>query len=194
MAPLLWPRLWIPFSGVRGGRKAWRRYSLSGVGPDGPGCALIGCWSCPRGISVWVSLDATIGWDFMYPGDFLRSSGFLGNIREVGDAPAPSQHLPAAELVAAARRGLVDAIRSGNETDATVPVRQFWDGNTSFTPHHLGRCYPHGHPELTDKAGTISCQVDTLQRLAIQLVRSSERPSHAAADPGEAARDQPGRR
>ncbi len=93
--------------------------------------------------TVWVSLDAVMGWDFMYPSSFLRTSGFLGNIREVNGVSS------AAGLVDATRQGLINAVRSGNANDAAKPVEAFWVSNPAFTPHHLGRCYPHGHDEVT---------------------------------------------
>lgn len=119
--------------------------------------------------TVWVSLDAEIGWDFIYPSTFLRVSGFPGNIREVNTVKSSSG------LVDAARRGLLSAMQSGDQAEVVAPVREFWAKNPTFAPSHLGRCYPHGHDEITDSAGCVRCQLDTLQRLAVQLIGSTTR-------------------
>jgi hypothetical protein len=67
--------------------------------------------------AVWVSLDATMGWDFMYPSKLQRASGYVGNIREVHGVNAASG------IVDAARKGLLDAVQSGDATKVTAPRR-----------------------------------------------------------------------
>jgi hypothetical protein len=125
--------------------------------------------------AVWVSLDAVIGWDFMYPSISQRATGdYYGNIREVGGVGGSSG------LVDAARRGLLAAMQSGDSADVVKPIQEFWASHHNFAPHHLGRCYPHGHEELTSPEGSLKCQVDTLQRLAGQLIGSIDRSLGAA--------------
>jgi hypothetical protein len=117
--------------------------------------------------AVWVSLDATMGWDFMYPSKLQRASGYVGNIREVHGVNAASG------IVDAARKGLLDAVQSGDATKVTAPLQEFWAKNPDFIPRHLGRCYPHGHSEVTDAKSTVACQIDTLQRVADSLIKAS---------------------
>lgn len=116
---------------------------------------------------VWVSLDAVMGWDFMYPSQFLRSSGYVGNIREVNGVKS------AAGIVDAARRGMLNAIQSGDATEIDKPLKAFWLKNPGYLPHHLGRCYPHGHAEVTNLTTSVACQVDTLERVATMLIKVS---------------------
>jgi hypothetical protein len=117
--------------------------------------------------AVWVSMDAVMGWDFMYPSKFLRASGFVGNIREVNGVSS------AAGIVEATRRGILDAIESGDATKINAPLREFWAKNPTYMPHHLGRCYPHGHSEVTDSATSVSCQADTIERVAAMLIKQA---------------------
>jgi hypothetical protein len=37
-------------------------------------------------------------------------------------------------------------------------------------PNQLGRCYPHGHPEIPDMKEAVACQIDTLERVAGMLI------------------------
>jgi len=115
--------------------------------------------------AVWVSLDAVMGWDFMYPNKLQTSLGAVGNIREV-----PSGEIAAA-IVEATRRGLLDSIQAHDPTKVDGPLQEFWTENPAYIPQHLGRCYPHGHKEVTDQASSIACQTDTLQRVAATLIR-----------------------
>lgn len=115
--------------------------------------------------AVWVSLDAVMGWDFMYPNKLQRSWGAVGNIREV-----PSGAV-AAGLVEATRQGLLAAIQAHDPAKVDAPLQAFWAENPTYIPQHLGRCYPHGHKEVTDEATSVACQTDTLQRVAATLIK-----------------------
>ena len=117
---------------------------------------------------VWVSMDAVMGWDFMYPNKLQRTSGYVGNIREVHGVSA------ALGIVDAARRGLLDALKSGDSKKVAEPLQEFWSKNPKFSPRHLGRCYPHGHEEVTDDRSTAACQIDTLQQVAIMLIKTAK--------------------
>lgn len=108
-----------------------------------------------------------MGWDFMYPTDTQRQTGYVGNIREVdgvGDAAA---------LVDAVRLGLTEAIKTRNSTEIDPPLRAFWSKHAGYAPQHTGRCYPHGHAEVTDARSSIECQSATLQRVAMQLIAAA---------------------
>jgi hypothetical protein len=118
--------------------------------------------------AVWVSLDAVMGWDFMYPNKLQRASGYVGNIREVHGVSTASG------IVEAARKGLLEAVQSGDSTKVAAPLQEFWAKNPDFIPRHLGRCYPHGHSEVTDLKSTVACQIDTLQRVADSLIKASK--------------------
>ncbi|HEY6252387.1 MAG TPA: hypothetical protein VI685_20725 [Candidatus Angelobacter sp.] len=115
--------------------------------------------------AVWVSLDAVMGWDFMYPNKLQRSFGAVGNIREVPSGDT------AARIVEATRRGLLDSIQAHDPSKVDAPLQAFWAENPTYIPQHLGRCYPHGHKEVTDQASSVACQTDTLQRVAAMLIR-----------------------
>lgn len=115
--------------------------------------------------AVWVSLDAVMGWDFMYPNKLQRSWGAVGNIREV-----PSGAI-AVGIVDATRRGLLAAIQTHDPSKVDAPLQAFWTENPTYIPQHLGRCYPHGHKEVTDEASSVACQTDTLQRVAATLIK-----------------------
>ncbi|SRR5579871_385196 len=119
--------------------------------------------------AVWVSMDAVMGWDFMYPNKLQRASGYVGNIREVHGVNSASG------IVEAARKGLLEAVQSGDSSKVAAPLQEFWSKNPAFIPRHLGRCYPHGHDEVTDTKSTIACQIDTLQRLASMLIETSKK-------------------
>jgi len=121
--------------------------------------------------AVWVSMDAVMGWDFMYPNKWQRKTGYVGNIREVHGVSAASG------IVDATRRGLLEAMQSGDATKVEGPLHEFWSKNPNFIPRHLGRCYPHGHDEVTDNKSAVACQIDTLERVATMLINtaSSER-------------------
>jgi len=125
--------------------------------------------------AVWVSMDAVMGWDFMYPNDLQRASGFVGNIREVHGVAAASG------IVDAARRGILDAIQSGDATKVAGPLQEFWSKNPNFIPRHLGRCYPHGHAEVTDSKSATACQIDTLQRVATILIKKTRDENKTAS-------------
>jgi hypothetical protein len=114
--------------------------------------------------TVWVALDAVMGWDFMYPNKLQRTSGYVGNIREVHGVKA------AEGIVDATRRGLLSALQSRDASKVVQPLQEFWQANPNFIPRHLGRCYPHGHAEVTDTKSSVACQIDTLERLATMLI------------------------
>jgi hypothetical protein len=124
-------------------------------------------------LAVWQSLDAVMGWDFNYPLMFQRAEGFVGNIREVdgvGDATG---------IVDATRRGLLDSLKTGDVDRVSAPLRAFWSKNPNYVPRHLGRCYPHGHAEITDMRAGIACQIDVLQRVAGMLQDTAEAEARA---------------
>ena len=121
--------------------------------------------------AVWVSMDAVMGWDFMYPNKWQRATGYVGNIRQVHGVDA------ATGIVDATRRGLLDSVQSGDPTRVAAPLREFWAKNPDFMPRHTGRCYPHGHDEVTTTQGTVACQIDTLQRVATMLIQSAKTES-----------------
>jgi len=125
--------------------------------------------------AVWVALDAVMGWDFMYPNKLQRATGYVGNIREVHGVKT------AEGIVDAARRGLLEAIQFRNVSNVAGPLQDFWAQNPNFVPRHLGRCYPHGHEEITDSKTSIACQIDTLERLAGMLIDRS-RPGNPTSD------------
>jgi hypothetical protein len=131
--------------------------------------------------AVWVSMDAVMGWDFMYPNKWQRATGYVGNIRQVHGVDA------ATGIVDATRRGLLDAVQSGDSTKVAAPLQEFWAKNPDFMPRHTGRCYPHGHDEVTTMQGTVACQIDTLQRVATMLIQSGngqKAPRNEAAPGG----------
>jgi hypothetical protein len=105
-----------------------------------------------------------MGWDFMYPNKLQRTSGYVGNIREVHGVKA------AEGIVDATRRGLLSALQSRDASKVAQPLQEFWQANPNFIPRHLGRCYPHGHAEVTDTKSSVACQIDTLERLATMLI------------------------
>lgn len=109
--------------------------------------------------AVWVSLDAVMGWDFQYPTAVQKAEGFEGNIREVEGGTS------AGAIVDADSRGLLEALRTGDTKDVAPPLQEFWAKNPNYQPNHLGRCYPHGHPEVRDMKGAVACQIEVLQRL-----------------------------
>ncbi|SRR6266700_1654882 len=117
--------------------------------------------------AVWVALDAVMGWDFMYPNNLQRATGYVGNIREVHGVKA------AEGIVDATRRGLLNALQSRDASKVAGPLQDFWSHNPNFIPQHMGRCYPHGHAEVTDTKTTNACQIDTLERLAGMLIERS---------------------
>ena len=124
-------------------------------------------------LAVWESLDAVMGWDFNYPLTFQRAEGFVGNIREVDGVGA------AAGIVDATRRGLLDALKTGDDSRVVAPLRAFWSKNPTYVPCHLGRCYPHGHIEITDMKAGVACQIDVLQRVAGMLGDTAETEARA---------------
>lgn len=128
--------------------------------------------------TVWVALDAVMGWDFMYPNKLQRASGYVGNIREVHGIKASEG------IVDATRRGLLDALQSRDASKVAQPLQEFWLHNPNFIPRHLGRCYPHGHAEVTDTKTSVACQIDTLQRLAATLIART-RPEGEKIAPGQ---------
>jgi len=107
---------------------------------------------------VWTVLDAMMGWDFMYPTKEQIADGYPGNVREVHGVSA------AGGIVDAARKGLLEAVATDDESKVEAPLKAFWTQYPNYVPRHLGRCYPHGHDDLTDSAGTYNCQLSTLQR------------------------------
>lgn len=124
-------------------------------------------------LAVWQSPDAVMGWDFNYPLTFQRAEGFVGNIREVDGVGA------ATGIVDAARRGLLDALKTGDDSKVGAPLRAFWSKNPNYAPRHLGRCYPHGHAEIADMQAGIACQIDVLQRVAGMLGDTAEAEARA---------------
>lgn len=118
--------------------------------------------------SIWVTLDALMGWDFQYPTALQRTEGFWGNIREVDGVRS------AHAIVDAARVGLIAAVTSGDINAVSEPLREFWAKNPNYKPNHLGRCYPHGHAEVRDLNGVVSCQLDVLQRVAGMLIDTAD--------------------
>jgi hypothetical protein len=132
-------------------------------------------------LAVWVSLDAVMGWDFEFPLKFQRAEGFMGNVRDVGGVRASGA------IVDAARRGLLDALKTGDSSKVVPPLQEFWSKNPNYMPRHLGRCYPHGHPELTDMTAGIACQIDVLQRAAGMLIDSAGAEAAQVSAPEEMA-------
>ncbi|HEY6269362.1 MAG TPA: hypothetical protein VIX11_13755 [Candidatus Acidoferrum sp.] len=92
----------------------------------------------------------------------------MGNIREVDGVGA------AKGIVDATRRGLVDALKTADDSRVAAPLRAFWSKNPNFVPRHLGRCYPHGHAEITDMKAGVACQIDVLQRVAGMLIDAAD--------------------
>jgi hypothetical protein len=114
--------------------------------------------------AVWVSLDAVIGWDFESPTPIQKAQGFAGNVREVGGVQ------DAEGIVDATRRGFLKALETNDAGNVVPPLLDFWSKNPRYMPHHLGRCYPHGHAEIPDMKAAIGCQTDVLQRAAGMLI------------------------
>ena len=114
--------------------------------------------------AVWVSLDAVMGWDFESPNLIQKAQGFAGNVREVGGVQ------DAAGIVDATRRGFLKALETNDAGNVVPPLLDFWSKNPRYMPHHLGRCYPHGHAEIRDMKAAIACQTDVLQRAAGMLI------------------------
>ncbi len=108
---------------------------------------------------TWITLDALMGWDFMYPPEYLRSRGYWGNIREVHGVE------DAFKLVDITRRAYINAIETQNTGAIVEPLTNFWNETTDYRPRHTGRRYPHGHEEVTTTKDILNCQIDTLNRV-----------------------------
>ncbi len=88
----------------------------------------------------------------------------MGNIREVDGVRSASA------IIDAARKGLLEALKTGDDDKVSAPLQEFWSKNPRYIPNHLGRCYPHGHAEIRDMKAAVACQIDVLQRVAIMLI------------------------
>lgn len=79
-------------------------------------------------------------------------------------------------------------MKSGDVNRVMQPLHDFWTSNPDYRPNHLGRCYPHGHPEIRDLKGTVACQVDTLQRVAGMLIVAVDPTAASSQTAGEEMR------
>jgi hypothetical protein len=100
--------------------------------------------------AVWISMDAVMGWDFQTPTTIQRAQGFQGNIREVDGVRS------AGAIVDAARRGLIDAMASGDNGRVAAPLEAFWSKNPDYIPRHVGRSLP-SRPRGSSRHESRSC-------------------------------------
>jgi len=142
--------------------QAYRAAGLTGGGPPSPALLRMAlsipipdAWHVELQDATHNVFDVLLGWDFMLSLD-----------TRVCFAEMPAVNGSALHLIDAARLGLVNGLLQNNSAAVVAPIQSFWAGSETYQPLHLGRCYPHGHPEITDVS---VCQVIELQTL-LQLL------------------------
>jgi hypothetical protein len=118
--------------------------------------------------TVFNAIDITMGFDFVHPrGDCVAyDARCLGQFIIQLDARGVA-------LLRATQSGFTRALTSNDRGVLAESLQSFWQENTDFAPHHMGRCYPHGHAEFP-YASPLECQVDELGRLLDTFLPASE--------------------
>ncbi len=113
------------------------------------------------------ALDLSLGWDFVGPQACIGSgapehlgTGSLGQIRLPGKDAPPA----AAEMLAAMRQAVLEALKGKDANLVAGPIQAFWKKYPDYQPRHTGRCWPHGHSDFPYKTPA-DCQIDELKRM-----------------------------
>lgn len=115
-------------------------------------------------LAAFNALDVLMGFDFAHP----RGNCAVYDARCLGILRIPPDR-QAQQLLQHAKRGLTAALRDRNTSVLRRELRTFWRQQPRFTPHHTGRCYPHGHPEFGRRSPQ-DCQFDELSRIVDDLL------------------------
>lgn len=109
-------------------------------------------------------LDVVLGFDFAHPRGNCKAydARCLGILRIQLDRQARP-------LLQAVRDGFTKGLQKRDRAAVGRAVSAYWKSNPKFSPHHTGRCYPHGHPENPFKSVS-QCQVDELTRILDDLL------------------------
>jgi hypothetical protein len=121
---------------------------------------------------VHTALDLVLGFDFIRPQACLATPGgpgeiavgALGQFRFAKTKSAHATEMPVAalEAIEAAQAAVVSAMRSPNPALVVEPLQSFWRKHPTYAPRHTGRCYHHGHANMSYRTPE-ECQIDELQ-------------------------------
>lgn len=111
------------------------------------------------------ALDVLLGFDVTLP----RGNCFEQDPRCLGQYRIPVEP-EGIDLLEAAKQALVSAVVSGDLSKVDDALDAYWN-NSTFEPHHTGRCYAHGHAGFS--VSPLQCQKDELRRIATLLISST---------------------
>jgi len=117
-------------------------------------------WHVETASAVFNVMDRLLGFDFSKP----APCGAFDTA--VFDCPPAIPQLDAAgkSLVASVGIAFAEAVRTANPKLVEEPLNAFWKKYPTYKPMHAGRCYPHGHAEVT-KGGERKCQINELEQI-----------------------------
>lgn len=144
--------------------RAYQTAAAGAGGPPDPGLlvqalavAISNDWHLELQDAVHNLLDVLIGWDFLRGRD---------QYVEFGEVPA-LESAPL-QLLSSIRMAFVAGLRNNQPEAATPALLSFWAQGEVYRPMHLGRCYPHGHPNMPDIP---ACQAEEISGLLTLLLR-----------------------
>jgi hypothetical protein len=108
-------------------------------------------------------LDIVLGWDFVLP----TWPDVRGSVPKLEGARLG--------IVQAAKAAVLESVEGQSVEPVGPALHEFWKTHPEFRPNHTGRCYPHGHPDLTDAEACQIREISAILRSALAVGRESTR-------------------